>query len=73
MLVWSKIDGLDGRVSRLEGQMSLFIAFDAPILVGIIGTLLKNSLHVKPWFIDGHATHMNFTHNVLNKTLVYMS
>ena len=41
----ARINSLDGRVSRLEGQMSLliklFIAFNIPILVGIIGILLK--------------------------------
>jgi hypothetical protein len=35
---------LRDRVSRLEGQMALFvrlfIAFNVPILVGVIGTLL---------------------------------
>ena len=41
----TRINSLDSRVSRLEGQMSLliklFIAFNIPILVGIIGILLK--------------------------------
>ena len=41
----ARISDLDGRVDRLEGQMSLliklFIAFNIPILVGIIGILLK--------------------------------
>jgi hypothetical protein len=40
-----RIDGLEARISRLEGQMSLFvklfIAFNLPILLGIIGMLLK--------------------------------
>lgn len=39
------ISSLDSRVSRLEGQIAplikLFIAFNIPILVGIIGILLK--------------------------------
>ncbi|MEM2209404.1 MAG: hypothetical protein QW755_06050 [Nitrososphaerota archaeon] len=40
-----RINGLDKRVTRLEGQMSLFIklfiTFNLPILLGIIGILLK--------------------------------
>ncbi len=40
-----EINGLGQRVSRLEGMMSLivklFIAFNLPILLGIIGILLK--------------------------------
>jgi len=36
---------LENRVSKLEGEISLFIklfiAFNVPILVGIIGILLK--------------------------------
>ena len=40
-----RVDGLSDRVSRLEGSVSLlirlFIAFNVPILVGIIGILLK--------------------------------
>jgi len=40
-----RIDGLEARISRLEGQMSLFvklfIAFNLPILLGIVGMLLK--------------------------------
>jgi len=41
----ARIGSLEGRVGRLEGQMSLFIkmfiAFNLPILLGIIGILLK--------------------------------
>jgi DNA repair exonuclease SbcCD ATPase subunit len=41
----ARINSLDVRISRLEGQMSLFvklfIAFNLPILLGIIGMLLK--------------------------------
>lgn len=41
----ARISSLEGRVSRLEGQMNLFIklfiAFNLPILLGIIGMLLK--------------------------------
>jgi hypothetical protein len=41
----ARINSLDIRISRLEGQMSLFvklfIAFNLPILLGIIGMLLK--------------------------------
>ncbi len=41
----ARISSLDSRVSRLEGQIAplikLFIAFNIPILVGIIGILLK--------------------------------
>lgn len=41
----ARIGSLESRVSRLEGQMSLFIrlfiAFNVPTLVGIIGILLK--------------------------------
>ena len=40
-----RIVGLEQRVAKLEGQMSLFIklfiAFNLPILMGIIGILLK--------------------------------
>lgn len=43
--VEARIGSLEGRVGRLEGQMSLFIkmfiAFNLPILLGIIGILLK--------------------------------
>jgi len=41
----ARINSLETRISRLEGQMSLFvklfIAFNLPILLGIIGMLLK--------------------------------
>jgi len=41
----ARINSLEVRISRLEGQMSLFvklfIAFNLPILLGIIGMLLK--------------------------------
>ena len=40
-----RISGLEARISRLEGQMSLFvklfIAFNLPILLGVVGMLLK--------------------------------
>ncbi len=40
-----RISSLEQRISRVEGQLSLFIkmfiAFNVPILVGIIGILLK--------------------------------
>jgi len=41
----SKFEDLSNRVARLEGQVALlikvFIAFNVPILIGIIGILLK--------------------------------
>jgi len=41
----SRIDGLEQRVARLEGMMSLFIklfiAFNVPLLIAVIGILLK--------------------------------
>ena len=41
----ARIGGLEARISRLEGQMSLFVklfvAFNLPILLGIVGMLLK--------------------------------
>ncbi len=40
-----RVTSLEARVARLEGQVSLlikiFIAFNVPILIGIIGILLK--------------------------------
>jgi len=48
-LIEQRISSLEQRVSRVEGQLSLFIkmfiAFNVPILVGIIGILLKNAYH----------------------------
>ena len=41
----ARIGGLEARISRLDGQMSLFVklfvAFNLPILLGIVGMLLK--------------------------------
>ena len=41
----ARIGGLEAGISRLEGQMSLFVklfvAFNLPILLGIVGMLLK--------------------------------
>ena len=45
-----RIDGVDSRLSRVEGQLSLFIklfiAFNIPILVGIVGILLGLALRL---------------------------
>ena len=41
----SRIDGLEQRIARLEGMVSLFIklfiAFNVPLLIAVIGILLK--------------------------------
>ena len=44
----ARMSGLEQRVARLEGQLSLFVklfvAFNLPILLGVVGILLKMAL-----------------------------
>ena len=44
----ARLSGLEQRVARLEGQLSLFVklfvAFNLPILLGVVGILLKMAL-----------------------------
>ena len=47
-----RVSSMEQRVARMEGQLSLlvkvFIAFNLPILIGIIGMLLRTYMPPPP-------------------------